>query len=362
MFHGSYRPADVEFLLKPISIEFMEDLQLKETLIQSGQRHYSEMLSPERLPSERYLAFFHQAHLANRTQLARDCLRLTSLLYARHGADLTIVSLARAGTPIGAIVAHLVRRLYDGPATHYSVSIIRDRGIDTVALDDILARGHRPESIAFVDGWTGKGVISRELAGAVDRYNLRHGVHLDGGLNVITDLAGTAAQAASGEDYLIASSILNATISGLVSRSILNEAIGPGDYHGCVFFEAFLAHDLSKWFVDDVVAAACALHEAEGIPAASGPGRAEQAAISRAYMQATLDRYGINDENLIKPGIGEATRVLLRRAPERVIVRDPGSGRVAHLLELAAEKQVPVETDAALPYNAVSIIRSARDA
>jgi len=79
-------------------------------------------------------------------------------------------------------------------------------------------------------------------------------------------------------------------------------------------------------------------------------------------MKEAMSRYGITDENLIKPGIGEATRVLLRRFPERVIVRDRGDLKVAHLLALAEEKAVQVDADASLPYNAVSIIRSARDA
>lgn len=359
MFHGSYRAADVEFLLKPIEIEFITDLARKEALIQSGQRHYSEMLSPERIPSERYLALFHKAHAANRERLARDCLRLAKLLCERHGPDLTIVSLARAGTPVGAIVRHLIERIHGGRPNHYSISIIRDRGIDAVAMDEILARGHSPASIAFVDGWTGKGVISRELAQAVERYNASRNIRIDPGLNVLTDLAGSAARTASGEDYLIASSILNSTISGLVSRSILNEAIQPGDFHGCVYFAEFAPHDLSQWFVDDIVAAALALDPAT-LPQV--PGRAELAATSRAYMARAKACYGIDDENLIKPGIGEATRVLLRRNPERVIVRDLGCARVAHLLALAAEKSVPVECDAGLPYHAVSIIRSAGDA
>lgn len=360
MFHGSYRAADVEFLLKPIEIDFITDLALKETLIQSGQRHYSEMLSPERVPSARYLTLFHKAHAANRTRLARDCLRLANLLCDRHGPDLAIVSLARAGTPIGAIVRHLIERVHGGHPSHYSVSIIRDRGIDERALDEILARGHPPASIAFVDGWTGKGVISRELAQAVARYNAKRAVAIDPGLNVLTDLAGSAARAASGEDYLIASSILNSTISGLVSRSILNAAILPGDFHGCVFFSEFMPHDLSRWFVDDMVAAALALDPATTL--STTPARAELAAVSRDYMAQAKARYAIDDDNLIKPGIGEATRVLLRRNPERVIVRDSGSARVAHLIALAAEKSIPVERDPGLPYHAVSIIRSAGDA
>lgn len=362
IFCGSYRPSDVELLLKPLEIEFITDLELKESLIQSGTRHYSEMLSPEQVPSERYLGLFHDAHQRNRAQLSGDCLRLGQLLHEKHGSELTLVSLARAGTPIGAVLRHLVARISGTPPAHYSLSIIRDRGIDTAALNEILSRGHRPESIAFIDGWTGKGVISRELTRAIAQYNRSHGTAIDPGLNVLTDLAGSAALAASSEDYLISSSILNSTISGLVSRSILNEAILPGEYHGCVFFGDFAEHDLSQWFVDDVVAGGIEHLENGGAPGAPGLSRQAQSAISRAYMKEAMSRYGITDENLIKPGIGEATRVLLRRFPQRVIVRDRDDAKVAHLLALADEKSVPVEVDASLPYNAVSFIRSARDA
>lgn len=71
--------------------------------------------------------------------------------------------------------------------------------------------------------------------------------------------------------------------------------------------------------------------------------------------------HAIADRNLIKPGLGEATRVLLRRSPDRLIVRDAASADVAHLLVLAREKDVPVQLDPELPYQAVSIIRSIAD-
>ena len=50
MFSGSYLPEDVTFLLKPVHLE-STDLVEKEQLIQSGQRHYSEMITREKLPS-----------------------------------------------------------------------------------------------------------------------------------------------------------------------------------------------------------------------------------------------------------------------------------------------------------------------
>ncbi len=352
-FSGSYRAGDVRFLLKPLAMADFVDIPEKEKLIQSGQRHYSEMLSPESLPSERYLNVFREACASNLERMARDCVHLAALIAQRRSGPITLVSLARAGTPVGVVLKHLLPG-----SVHYSVSIIRDRGIDQVALEHILAAGHAPESIVFVDGWTGKGVISRELEAAIAEFNSRRGTHIDGGLYVLSDLAGTAACAASCDDYLIPSSILNATVSGLISRSILNESIGPGDFHGCVYYAQFAAQDQSQAFADALVARAVAIG---ALPGAAPMNKARAAQVSRSYMQAVLTQHGISDVNMVKPGIGEATRVLLRRVPRLLILRDEHASEVAHLKLLAQEKQVPVLVDPELPYHAVSLIRSALD-
>ena len=360
-FCGSYRADDVTFLLTPMTLEPITDLAEKERLIQSGQRHYSEMLSPEALPSARYLDLFQSACAANGGQMAADCLRLAGLIAARRSGPITLVSLARAGTPVGVILRHLLRAVYGRSCRHYSVSIIRDRGIDAVALNHILAHGHAPESLVFVDGWTGKGVISRELRAAVGAFNAAHGVDLDTGLYVLSDLAGTAACAASCDDYLIPSSILNATVSGLVSRSVLNAAIGPQQFHGCLYYARFAPHDQSRQFADGIIAAASALAARDGLAPPRAIDAAAAATVSAGYMTETQRSYGISDINLIKPGIGEATRVLLRRVPERLIVRERNVPDVAHLLLLAQEKSIPVTVEPALPYQAVALIRSALD-
>lgn len=360
-FCGSYRPDDVTFLLKRLPRLPFVDIARKEQLIQSGARHYSEMLSPETLPSPRYLEVFRQACTANRQQMARDCLTLAGLIAARRSGPITLVSLVRAGTPVGVILKHLLCKVMRRETAHYSISIVRDRGIDEVALRHILRQGHAPESIVFIDGWTGKGVISRVLAQAVGSFNQRHELAIDSGLYVLSDLAGTAACAASSTDYLIASSILNATVSGLVSRSVLNESIGSGDFHGCVYYDDFEAHDLSREFADGLIAEALSQAEREGLPAPVPVDRASAAAISKDFLLATLTQHGITDVNLVKPGLGEATRVLLRRVPRLLLLRDPDAPDVAHLKVLAAEKSVPLIVDADLPYQAVSLIKSALD-
>ncbi|KFI08084.1 cysteine protease StiP family protein [Massilia sp. BSC265] len=359
-FPGSYRPGEVDFLLTRLQAQEFTSVADKERLIQSGLRHYSQMLSPESAPSPRYMAVFEDACRANNTRMAADCLRLATLVDERRTGPITIVSLARAGTPVGVVVARLLREVFQRETIHYSVSIVRDRGIDRAALRHILAKGHAPESIAFVDGWTGKGVIARELALSVSAFNAAHSTGIDNGLYVLADLAGAAAVAASGDDYLIPSSILNATVSGLVSRTVLDERIGPDDFHGCIYYSELAPHDRSQRFVDTLVA--LALEQAGSQPAGAEPLDAKAAAErSRVYLEGAMARYGIADVNLIKPGIGEATRVLLRRVPRLLVLRQPGGPDVAHLEVLAEEKQVPVAIDPLLPYHAVSLIRSASD-
>lgn len=360
-FYGSYRHDDVVFLLKRLAQPPFVDITHKENLIQSGARHYSEMLSPESLPSERYLKIFKDAYATNRNQMARDCLSLAALIAARRAGPITLVSLVRAGTPVGVILKHLLRRVIGRQVAHFSVSIIRDRGIDEVALHHILNLGHEPESIVFIDGWTGKGVISRVLEQAVGDFNQRNDVAIDSGLYVLSDLAGSATCAASSADYLIPSSILNATVSGLVSRSVLNESVGPGDFHGCVYYDEFEPHDQSREFADGLIADGIAQADRNGIPEAIPIDRAKLAAVSAEFLHTTMALHGIVDVNLVKPGIGEATRVLLRRVPRLLILRDPDALDVAHLKVLATEKSVPLIVDADLPYQAVSLIRSTLD-
>lgn len=359
-FHGSYGPQEVIFLLKILPEQPFFSVADKEQLIQSGQRHYSEMLSPESLPSPQYLQVYEQAFAANRQRMARDCLTLAGLINQQQRGEIVLASLLRAGTPVGVILKHILERVFKRKVTHYSLSIIRDRGIDENALDHILQQGHAPESIVFVDGWTGKGVISGVLEESIASYNQRKQVNINGGLWVLADLAGSAAVSASGEDYLIPSSILNATVSGLVSRTVLNDQIGATDFHGCVYYQEFAAQDQSQAFATAIIADAIALADGE-TPSAKPADKVQLAAISSAFLAQAMVGYDIDNVNFIKPGIGEATRVLLRRKARLLILRDPNVVDVAHLRVLAEQKSVPIIIQPNLPYQAVSLIGSALD-
>jgi len=367
-FSGSYAPEDVQFVLNRLPPQPVVTVAEKERLIQSGARHYSQMLSAEAAPSPAYQALFADACQRNQVAMAEDCLTLAALIAARKAGPITLISLMRGGTPVGVVLNRLLRDWLKRPVQHYSLSILRDKGLDSAALAYVLAQGAVPESIVFVDGWTGKGVIARELASSVNAFNAQRGTAIDAGLYALVDLAGVSLGAASTADYLLPSSILNATVSGLVSRSLLSPEAPPGaapeTLHGCVYYEHLAAADVSRWFVDLISRQALALASGGKSPAQYAARAADTghlAARSQAYLQACQVAHGISDINLIKPGIGEATRVLLRRAPRLIILRASSACEVAHLRLLAEDKHVPVVEDPSLPYQAVSLIKSSPD-
>lgn len=74
-----------------------------------------------------------------------------------QGASIALVSFVRAGLPLGVLLRRALVEM-GRDARHYGISIIRDRGIDSVALEAII-KAHGAENIVFVDGWTGKGAI-----------------------------------------------------------------------------------------------------------------------------------------------------------------------------------------------------------
>ena len=351
MFSGSYDPDDVSILLKPMAITPVA-IDEKERLIQSGARHYSEMLSSEAVPDQRYLTLYTEALARNAGRLRSDISRLARMIADRPATRraCVVVSLARAGTPIGVLLKRELARL--GVDTHhYSISIIRDRGIDRNALR-LIANRHGADTAVFVDGWTGKGTIKRELVRSLADDDLGFAPILA----VVADPAGCAEAAATIDDYVIPSGLLNGIVSGLISRSVLrDDLVGPSDFHACVYQTDHAAHDLTRAFIREV--------EAAGPPQAESrpwsPDLAEVARRrSRALMEGLMEECAIDDANRIKPGIAEATRAILRRVPDLLLVADRADPEVGHLLHLAARHGVPVRERDLHAYRAVTVIRS----
>lgn len=313
----------------------------REELMQGGG-HYAETLPIEYEPTAEYEALFERLLAGSAQRMAQ----LTRVLARRIVQEATpqpvLVSLARAGTPVGVLLRRAL--LLDGiDAPHFTVSIVRERGLDPRALEYLTER-FDPERIVFVDGWTGKGAIQWELQEALDLHAAQHGIRIPSRLAVLTDPAHVAELTASRADELIPSACLNSTVSGLLSRTIIRpDLLGPGAFHGVRVYREFAGRDKSRHYVDAVAAhfgeAAegsldAGVHEARHLAPADGRGLRE--------VQAVQAEFGITNVHRVKPGIGETTRVLLRRLPEGIVIDPRHADRLDHILLLARDRGVPV--------------------
>ncbi|MFN8575723.1 MAG: cysteine protease StiP family protein [Candidatus Sericytochromatia bacterium] len=352
MFHGTYKENDVIFLLKKIDIKEI-DIENKEKLIQSGEKHYSQMLSFEKEPSKEYLSVFYESLELNKEEFAKDILYISSIIKSKNKP--VLVSLARAGTPIGVLIKRTIKDIFNKDINHYSISIIRDKGLDLNALNYIVKNNTNSE-IVFLDGWTGKGVISRELKKSVQIFNKNFNTNISNDLYVLSDISGNADYSATNKDYLIPSAILNSTISGLISRTMTDiDGLEPTDFHACKFFNHLIDHDLSLWFIDymmKIIRKIDLKYLKKDLLNNNETLKQE----SNKFIIKMMKKYSIKDINHIKPGIGETTRVLLRRVPERLLIKDIDSNQVKHLIVLAKEKGCIIEEIKDMPYNAVGLI------
>ena len=368
-FSGSYLPSEVTLLLDIVSADSVNDISLtqKEALIQSGQRHYSDMLTLEKPPSATHEALYNQALAAGKQRMAND---VTSLAFSLHqlfhtyvsaSQPLILASLVRAGLPIGVL---LQKALSDASASytlasqHYGVSIIRDRGLDPVALQYILQQ-HPHSPIVFVDGWTGKGAIygelQRSLAQITDKRQQAQLFHQgDGVIPLVTlaDPAGVAWLSASDDDWLMPASLLNSTVSGLISRTLYRE---PSDgLHQAVYYDKLQPWDRSGEFIQTIDA----LRQQTPL---STPltGKLLPIFATQSVIDDLAARFAISNRNRIKPTIAEATRAILRRDPECVLVNEMADGQDTALLRhLCEEKNIQLIADTSIaPYQAVTIIK-----
>ena len=369
-FSGSYLPAEVMLLLDIVSADSINDISptQKEALIQSGQRHYSDMLTLEKPPSATHEALYNQALAAGKQRMAND---VTSLAFSLHqlfhacvsaSQPLVLVSLVRAGLPIGVL---LQKALSDASASyalasqHYGVSIIRDRGLDPVALQYILQQ-HPHSPIVFVDGWTGKGAIygelQRSLAQITDKQQQAQLFHQGEGvipLVTLADPAGVAWLSASNDDWLMPASLLNSTVSGLISRTLYRE---PSDgLHQAVYYDKLQPWDRSGDFIQTIDA----LRQQTSLPTPL-TGKLLPTFATQSVIDDLATRFAINNRNRIKPTIAEATRAILRRDPECVLVNEMADGQDTALLRhLCKEKNIQLIEDASIaPYQAVTIIKN----
>ncbi len=450
---SSYKKEDVTILLKDITgMVLPQPTQERERLIQSGV-HYCEMLPIEYKPSAKYMEAYQEAlkHYAKPT--AKAVAALAGKVAAKYGDKVVLVSLARAGIPIGILLKRFLQTAFHIQAPHYAISIIRGRGIDDNAMHYILER-HCSEHLLFVDGWIGKGAILGELKKCLAAYK---GVSPE--LAVAADPAYITELCGTHQDILIPSSCLNSTVSGLISRTFLrSDIIGTQDFHGAAYYGELADADLSYAFIHAIEAQfptrdgfngkesngnelngnelngnelngnesnskesnekesngkesngnelngnelngnepngkklngnelngnelnskesnGNELNSKESNGNEPNGNESNSNKLNPDELNVPIDKgidevrkiaaqFDIEDINFIKPGIGETTRVLLRRVPWKVLIQQESKSDEAlnHIYRLAEEKGVPVAYYPLQHYKACGIIKKIADA
>ena len=391
----SYHINDVQFLLTDLTEiasknkangidDFAMSIEQKEKAIQSNLKHYSEIVNLENPPTKEYLDIFYKV-LNNKNVMdlfTDDILTLAAKILSDIKSEyektkdnnVMLVSLVRAGTPIGILLKRILEQqefIKNNHINlkHYSVSIIRDKGIDENAINHIIQE-NQSKNIYFIDGWTGKGVITKELTHAILNFNQKYQTNLKDTLYVLADIVLLPnVKAGSYLDYLIPSSILNSTVSGLISRTILNHLILPNDFHGSIYYENLNQYDVSNEFIKTVMIFIKLKNENldllpylkryhEMYDNKNNNDTLELKNKRQQFLQQLMETYHYPNMNYIKPGVNEATRVMLRRYPEKLFIQNMYDNNVQHLVQLANEKNIEIEVVPDMPYRAVALIKA----
>jgi Phosphoribosyl transferase (PRTase)/PELOTA RNA binding domain len=359
---GSYHENDVVFLLKDLSSYKLEGTtELREKNIQSGQ-HYSETLPIEYQPPEHYMKVFWDTLEEYKRKVALCTGIVAEQIFHQKGKDTVLVSLARAGTPIGILIKRYILSKYQADLPHYSISIIRDKGIDENAIHHILKK-HPGKQIQFIDGWTGKGAISLELTKACNVFKEKYGIILDDTLAVLADPGQCTRLYGTREDFLLPSACLNSTVSGLISRTVLNDhLISPEDFHGAKYYENLIDADVSNEYLEIISKEFPAIqHEAIEAFDQLLNNQKEATFKGMSEVEGMAKKFGIGSTHFVKPGVGETTRVLLRRVPWKILMKDPESPYVRHILLLAKERNVEIVHYPDMSYTCCGLIKKVND-
>jgi hypothetical protein len=177
------------------------------------------------------------------------------------------------------------------------------------------------------------------------------------GLGVLSDPAFISEKCGTHDDFLIASSCLNSTVSGLLSRTFLrSDIIGEKDFHGAVFYKELANKDLTYKFIDTVEEH----FSFEDYDLTDNA--ADTAENTMEEVKSICRDFGISDINLVKPSIGEATRVLLRRMPWKMLVHSLNdTEHLGHLYQLAEEKGCELVEYPLKHYRACGLIKAMAD-
>lgn len=337
---SSYSKEDVTLLLKDMT-GLVQPVSMEERKRRVEQGEYVRSIIIEEYEiTKEYIDIVNSYMDEFSKSMAKYVGILAEKLYAVKGDKLVLVDIVRAGIPIGILVKRYIKKYYHVDIPHYGISLVK--GLDKEAMEYIISK-HGTSGIQFIDGWTGKGTVAKEIAKSVEDLPF---LGVDPSLAVLSDCIGVSKYVGTSEDVYIPNAPLNASVTGLVSITVLNEAYkGEGDFHAAIYLENLEEIDQSKQFVDLVSSHFAKIKSV----------REEYFHADDKEIDRIAERIGRN-KKLLNPGINEAARAVLRRTLEKLLVSDKKDKDLKCLIELAEYKGIPVVEDKTLcGYKAVSV-------
>lgn len=350
LINSTFKKDDCVFLLKDLSNEIKEiSIEEKEKLINKGI-NYSEMISKEYPVTDEINRIFKELLNNNSSKIANYIGIISEQIYNKSKENSIIISLARAGSPFGALVKRYFKFKYNLNIPHYSISIIRGKGIDENALLYI-QKEHPHGIITFLDGWTGKGSITKELKKSINIYNDKYKTQVSSDLAVLADPAKLSAIYGTRKDICIPNACLNSTVSGLVSRTIHNDKyISLNDFHGAKIFYDLKKQDYTNYFLDEIEK-----NFNKNIINNEIKNEDNSDYVNKVLLQLKND-FDVLDSNKIKLSIGESSRALLRRNPKIMLVKNIKNKDLQFLLYLVKQKNVEVKKYDTFDYECITLL------
>lgn len=343
---SSYNEQDVTMLIKDLTgIAKPVSLEERAKLVAEGAFERSIMIKEYPISKE-YQDVVWDSMEKYGSQTAIAVMSLGTQLYKAKGKDLVLVSIIRAGIPIGILLKKWIKFRFGVDVPHYAISLVK--GLDDNAMKYILRHHRNAKGIQFIDGWTGKGTVAKELIESAENYE-----GVDASLAVLSDAIGISKYCGIRRDFAVPSAPLNATATGLVSITVFgNDMVGDDDFHGAMYLEDLEPMDKSVDFIN---------HIEDRFEELSKIFKFEDVDFEPAVLVDEItpvaEALG-KDKKLLNPGINEAARAILRRDLEALLVSNKDDFDVQCISRLAEMKGVPVKEYPLRHYKAVSVAKN----
>ena len=335
---STYNLNDVEFLLTDVTGKVPQvTVEEKKERVNRGEYPRSILIEEYKMDKK---------YLDTCLQLGQDYIKQTAIavgnlaeqLYKYKTENLVLVSIVRSGIPIGILVKRYLKNKYNIDVYHYAISLIE--GLDKNGMKYILSK-HKPEYIQFIDSWTGKGTVTRDVINSAKDYE-----GVDASLAVLSDCLNLTKYCGIREDIAIPQAPINACITGLVSMPIHNNPfVGKENFDGAIYLEELEEMDVSQKYLD--------LVEKEFDYSCNANGYTDNIEKVEEITKIAKD-YNVNLSQL-NPGINEAARAILRRKVAKLLVKNKNDFQVKEIIELAKLKNIEIEEYDFKYYKASSI-------